>query len=246
MSLGAPAAPNFQHAAYQDAQASHPNQSSPFASSQWGMDGNGNWTQQLGLSGALGGAAAGLQGQAAQALSKPMDASLFGPVQDGSAAREQATTSAYNQSTSRLDPQWQQRESQTRTQLLNQGLDPNSEAARGAMSSLGQQRNDAYSSAMAGAQAQGTAAGDSVFRNNLMSQQQAIANALRQRGQPLADMQGLQGLMHMPSAPQGGNNLQAAQAQYGANMDRWQAQQALYGDIFGGFANLGGAAMFAL
>jgi hypothetical protein len=91
------------------------------------------------------------------------------PMADGQQARDQAIGAAYGQATSRLDPQWDKRQEALRTQLLNQGLDPSSEAGRESMHESDLSRNDAYTSAMNSAIGQGQAAGDSVFRNNLAS-----------------------------------------------------------------------------
>lgn len=60
----------------------------------------------------------------------------------------------------RLDPTWNHREEGMRTRLLNQGLDPTSEASQNAMGQFGRDRNDAYASAINGAQ-------DSAYRNAL-------------------------------------------------------------------------------
>lgn len=170
------------------------NTSSPFASQTFGEDGSVSSQFAGGEFGGLGQAAAGLQQQVA-GLAKPMDWSQFGTVGTGDQARQQAIDASYGQATSRLDPQWNQRQDSERTRLMNQGLDPSSEAFRGEMDAFGRQRNDAYSSAMNGAIGQGTAAGDSAFRNNLLSQQSAIANALRQRGMPMQEMQQLMGFL---------------------------------------------------
>lgn len=45
----------------------------------------------------------------------------------------------------RLDPTWNHKEEMLRTRLLNQGLDPSSEASQNTMGQFGRDRNDAYS-----------------------------------------------------------------------------------------------------
>src|SRR4029079_1616253 len=126
---------------------------------------------------------------------------------------------------------WAQREEQQRQQLMNQGLDPDSEAYRNAMGTFGQQRNDAYSSAMNGAIGQGTAAGNAVFQNNLASQQANIANALRARMQPLMEMQQLQGFLGgQPQYAQDNSTLAGMLGSTGlaqnANKQAWDEKQA--------------------
>lgn len=191
--------------------AATPNVSTPFGGTNWTQDPvTGRWTQNSTLSPELGAANTSLQGIYADLLGQ-------GPV-TGDAARQQAIDASYNQATSRLDPQWDKRQEALRTQLLNQGLDPTSEASRGAMSDFGMQRNDAYGSAMNNAVLQGQAAGDSIFRNGLASQnaplqQMALIKALSQTG---ADPSLLNSLIAQKNYENGvATNLQQQQA---ANM----------------------------
>lgn len=236
----APPPPDYSGIAQQQSQDNRPNITTPFGQQQWGKDANGNTTMQTGFTGGMGEAAAGLQGQMA-GLSQPMDWSQFGPLDDGSAAREQAISSAYGQATKRLDPQWAQRDEAQRAQLANQGLDPNSEAARGAMTDLGTQRNDAYTSAMASAIGQGTAAQAATFGQNMAARQQAIAEALRKRGQPMSELQQMQGFLQMPGYNQDNGALAAAIAQGNYGMQSAQMQNQMLGDVIGGAGQLAGS-----
>ena len=213
-------------AAKQQTDSNRLNTSNPFASQTFNPD--GSVSQQF--TGGLGQAAQGLQGQAA-GLSQPMDWSKFGTVGTGDQARQGAIDASYGQATSRLDPMWQQREDQARTRLQNQGLDPNSEAYRNEMSALGRDRNDAYSGAMNMAIGQGTAAGDSAFRNNMLSQQNQIANALRERGMPMQELQQLQQMLgQQPGYSQNNSTLAGAMGAAGyadkADQQRQQEDQA--------------------
>jgi hypothetical protein len=79
-------------------------------------------------------------------------------------------------------------------------------------------RNDAYGSAMNSAQMMGQSAGDSVFRNNLASQQNAIGNALKQRGMPMQEMQQLMGFLGQPGYSQDNATLGAAMGGMNAGM----------------------------
>jgi hypothetical protein len=141
--------------------ANRPSIATPYGGQSWSKDANGNWQLSQGFSGPLAGANDSLGSQYAEMLRQPMA--------DGQQARDQAIGAAYGQATSRLDPQWDKRQEALRTQLLNQGLDPSSEAGRESMHESDLSRNDAYTSAMNSAIGQGQAAGDSVFRNNLAS-----------------------------------------------------------------------------
>lgn len=241
---GAPQAPDFQGIANQQLQANRPNQTNAFgAGVQWTQLPNGQWSQSQSFGGPMAGVATGLQNQMAQSMSTPFSLSGLGQMNDGQQARDQAINSAYGQATSRLDPQWAQREEQQRTQLLNQGLDPASEAYRNSMGELGNQRNDAYTSAMNMAIGQGTAAGDSVFRNGLMGRQQTIAEMLRQREQPMQELAQMQGFLQQPGFQQSNDMLAAAGMQGQYDMARYQADQQGLADMFGGLGSAVGSAL---
>lgn len=239
------------NAAQKQTQNNRLNTSNPFASQTF----NGDGSTSTQFAGGLGDAASGLQQQAA-GLAQPMDWSQFGTVGTGDDARNQAINAAYGQATSRLDPQWDRRMEAQRTQLLNQGLDPSSEAYKNAMQDANFARNDAYGSAMNSAIGQGTAAGDSAFRNNLMSQQNQIANALRQRGMPMQEMQQMMALMGQPGYSQDnstlGGAMGSAQFAKSAADAEWQKEQAkaaseasTAGGIMSGIGTAAGiAAMF--
>lgn len=193
-------------------QAATPGSHTPFGDSNWTQDPKtGQWTQNQTLSGPLSGANDSLQAQWAEMLKKP--------VADGNAARDQAIDSAYKQSTSRLDPQWDRRMEAQRTQLLNQGLDPTSEAGKNAMQDANFARNDAYSSAMNGAISQGTAAGNSVFQNNLA----AYNNPLQQ----------MLGMKTLAQSPQSNSLLNALIAQKNGELGKASLLQQQQTDTMG-------------
>lgn len=237
---GGPTPPDFTAAANEAAKQSKVNTSNPFSSSSWSQGPDGRWSQSTQLGGGLGKAAAGLSAQAG-GLSTPMDWSKFGPAQTGDQARDQAITGAYNQATSRLDPQWNQRGDALTAQLANQGLSAQDEAGGHALEQFGRDRNDAYSSAMNGAIAQGTAAGDSTFRNNMLSRSTSIADALRQRSQPIDEMKQIQGFMtgnQAPGVATGPNLLGAAEAAYGGELQKYGINQQGKNSMMSGAAQL--------
>lgn len=200
-------------------QANRPNISTPFGFQQWGTGPDGKPQLSSGFSGPLAGAASSLQGQIGDSFSKPMD--------DGSAARDSAINAAWGQSTSRLDPQWDQRQEQLQTQLANQGLDANSEASHHATADFSRDRNDAYSSAMNNAIGQGTAAGQATFNQNMQARQMPLQNLLSMYG----------GLNQTPGFNAAGvaaptNFLGAAQAQGGFDLNNASAQNQMYGQLF--------------
>jgi len=85
-------------------------------------------------------------------LKTSLDYSGLQDVKGSGYSRDQAYNDIYKQATSRLDPAWQQKQSQLETQLANQGITRGSAAYNDAMSQLGNQRTDAYNQAMMSAQ----------------------------------------------------------------------------------------------
>lgn len=156
--------------------AAHPNVNNSTGSQSWAYNPKtGQYSEQQGLSPSLSGAQSSLMNEA--------QTNAQNGVGTGDSARDQAITGAYNQATSRLDPQFQQEQEQLTQQLAAQGLDPTSQAAQTAQQNFGRQENDAYSSAMNNAIGQGTAAqsatfGENLAANNLPYQQLGALNSL--------------------------------------------------------------------
>jgi hypothetical protein len=237
-----PGSPGYANVANQQLWANRPNQQNAFGSNiQWTQGPDGRWTQQQSFGGPMGNLAFSLQGQAANAMSRPFDLSALPSMQSGEGARNQAIESAYSQASSRLDPQWNQRQNALHSQLINQGLDPNSEAYKNSMGDFGRDRNDAYTSAMNSAVMQGTAAGDSVFRNSLAGRQQGLSEMLRQRQQPMQDMLMMQGLGQQPDFNQSNDALTAAIAQGNFDMGGYQSKMSAQADRMGGIGSLVGS-----
>jgi hypothetical protein len=236
---GAPPPPNYAGSAAADAasstantnaqtQANRPNISGPFANQQWTKGPDGSWQLTSGFSGPLGGAANSAASNAAFSLGQPID--------NGSAARDQAIRGAYGQSTSRLDPQFAEQSGQLDSRLAAQGLDPNSEAARTARADFGRNKNDAYQSALNNAIGQGTAAQQATFGENLAA-----------REAPLSELQGLQGLTQTPQFNAAGvaqptQNLAASIASGNFGLQNQAQQNQIFGDILGGATGLAGSA----
>ena len=85
---------------------------------------------------------------------------------------------AYQQSASRLDPQFAQADRQFQQQMVNQGLSPGTEAYDNARANFDRNRNDAYSSARNNAMGQGLAAQGQAF--NQGATQTGLAQGMRQ------------------------------------------------------------------
>lgn len=240
-----PASPDYQGAAQQtgaasqanvnqQTQANRANQTNALgASTQWHQDPNtGQWTQTSSLGPGLQGAVTNLEGQV----------SSQGPLDNGTAARDQAITGAYNQATSRLNPQWAQSNEQLGARLANQGLDPSSQAYRNAMLAQSQAQNDAYGSAMNNAIGQGTAAQQATFNENLAAQ-----NAPYQQLGQLFGFGGQSGYNAAGQA-QAPDFLGAANSQGQYNMDAFKAQNEAATSNISGITNLmkGATSLFGL
>jgi hypothetical protein len=177
-----------------------------------------------------------LLGNASNTLGTPADWSGLPSVGNGMDARNRAEDALYSRATSRLDPQWTQREDQTRTRLYNQGLREGDSAFDQAMGNLGRERTDAYDQAQWGAIGSGGQEMTRQFGQEMQGRQQSIAEILQQRGSTLNELQGLLSgqQVQMPQQPgfmgsglaQAPNTLGATQAQYGAQLDQYNAQQA--------------------
>lgn len=160
-------------------QGARPDQTNAFGSLRWTHNPDGSWAQNVtlnpedqgrldqqrdfqgGLLGAAGGALGRIQGQGGLSFDGLPE------LGTGDQARNQAIDSIFGQATSRLDPMWNQRESQLNTSLVNQGLDPSSEAYKNSMGDFSRNRNDAYQGAMNSAIQGGGQEGQRVFGMNL-------------------------------------------------------------------------------
>jgi hypothetical protein len=149
------------------------------------------------------------------------------PIDNGSAARDQAIQGAYSQAKSRLDPRFEQEGNQLASQLAAQGLDPNSQAYRTAMENYGRSKNDAYSSAMNGAIAQGTAAQAATFQENMQARQA-----------PLSELNQLHGLLGQPGYSGAGDYAQQQAMRQQMMTDALQGGTQL-GKSLGGMAQPG-------
>jgi len=183
-------------------------------------------------------AAMGLGDQTTRALGR-VDDSLSQPFDYGSV--QDVQDQAYQAQTDRLNPEWDQRQESTETQLINQGLRPGTEAYDNAMRTFSQGRNDAYSNARL--QAINTAPQTFQMSSALRNQPLNELNALRTGSQVTNPT--------FSNAPQQGQTagpdmLGAANSQYGAAMGGYNADAASASNFNNGLMNLAGtAAMFA-
>ena len=143
-----------------------------------------------------------LLGQANQNIRAPLDFSGLAKQQtnlglnnDFSGERQRVEDALYNRSKSRLDPQFEIGQRDLETKLYNQGVQPGTEAWDRELSSLGRQKQDAYSGARTDAI---TAGGAEQSRMYGMDYQTANQNAtLQNQGR----QQGLNELFSMRQTP---------------------------------------------
>jgi hypothetical protein len=107
-----------------------------------------------------------------------------GVAQTPEEIRNRAEQAIYERSTSRLDPQWEQREADTVASLRARGMRPGDEAYDREMANLGRQREDAYQTAMTESIMGGGAEGQRQYEQMLGRGQfanQAAQQALQQQ-----------------------------------------------------------------
>lgn len=111
-------------------------------------------------------------------------------IQTGAQASQTAANAAYQQATSRLDPQYQHAQSDLETKLANEGISQNSDAYSRAMQDFGNQKNDAYNQANMSAIQAGVNQGQTQYNEQMglaqqqaqqMQNQGAFANAAQQQ-----------------------------------------------------------------
>ncbi len=238
----APKPPDMVGASEAQTKANRPDQTNAFGTtSDWTQGPDGSWTQSSNFGGPLGQANDQLQNQFASATASPLDFSGLPQIQYGEDAFNKASDSAYNQETSRLDPMWNQREEQERTRLINQGLDPSSEAAQAEMGNFNRGRNDAYQTAHNNATGLGLNAANQMFGQSMGAHNQALLELLRKRGEPLQELQGI-GQLGGQSGFNSDQGLEAAGQQGQFDLNAWLGSQKAQGDVMGGVGQAAGAA----
>jgi hypothetical protein len=231
-------------------QDNRPNQYTPWGSSEWSEDDQGNWTQnirlsdqqqqalddQMGIQAGRSDLAGGMFDRVRDEYGGMMDWSQFGDyaanLQGGDEARQEAIDNSYNQATSRLDPRWEQTTEQKEASLRNQGLRPGDEAYDDAMANMDRSRNDAYNQAMFSAIGIGGTEGQrnqqmDLQANNYQNQvrQARVAEEMQRRGFTLNEINAILSgqQIGMPSMPGFNTAERAAGADY-----RWNYRSSRY------------------
>jgi hypothetical protein len=136
----------------------------------------------------------------------------------------------------RLNPTLNQREEADRTRLYNQGVRPGTEAWDNEMRNFNNARNDAYSQAAL----QGIGL-DTQARQNSLLEQGLPLNAINSFLSGSSVQNPGFGNFSQQATAQAPDLLGAAQSQYGADLNSYNASQASGGNMLGGLFGLGGA-----
>lgn len=245
MSTGsAPAAPDYNDAAQRTADSGRANIHTSQGNFDWSRGADGRDTLTVGLPPELEAAlkaqygmqqgrselAQGLMGQIGQDVANPIS------YDQARSYGQQGAEAMYGQLTSRLDPQWEQREQRFKSDALNQGLSYGDEGYQDQSAMLGRDRNDAYLSANRAATMGGLqyAAGDIGLQQQGRTANLNILNALLSGQQ----VQGPQ----QYNTGQGADFLGAANMRGQYDMAKYQADQQAMGDLYGAIGSLGGTA----
>jgi hypothetical protein len=110
----------------------------------------------------------------ARNLQTELDYSGLSGLSSGDESRNRAEQAIYGRATSRLDPQWQEQESELRTRLYNQGLREGDAAFDAEMRKFGTAKTDAYQTAMTEAITGGGAEASRTFGMDLARRQQEV------------------------------------------------------------------------
>lgn len=173
-----------------------------------------------------------------QMMDKPFDTSVL-PGQQINAGQ-----TAQDAIMARLNPQFTQSEETLRTRLANQGIAPGTEAWNNEFRNFSQAKNDAYTQAALqgmniGQQARQQALQEQSFlRNEPLNTLNAVRTGAQVTNPTFSNVP-------QQATTQGPNMLGAAQAQYGADMGAFNAQQAGNNAFTSGLFSLGGSALGA-
>lgn len=127
---------------------------------------------------ALGGAENAALGRVNQlGQVNPYQAPAGGPPTASEDYRKQIQDALYGQMTSRLDPRFQQQESDLTARLAAQGITQGSQAYDREFSNFGRDRNDAYQSALNNAITGGEQAVSGQFGRDMSGRQQSVSEA---------------------------------------------------------------------
>jgi hypothetical protein len=150
----------------------------------------------------------------------------YGPVDTGVDAFNQFADTAYNQGLSRLQPQMDASYRRMQQQMVAQGLSPNTAAGSGLMMNQARAESDMLNSLNASAQAQGLAAQNQYFGQEMANNNFGLQQANQNWGQEsfydnLDNQRGIAGMS--AAASMAGSAASAAASRYAADQQNYRA-----------------------
>jgi len=193
-------------------------------------------------------------GSAGEDLQRGINWGGLPEVTGGEDARNAAEQALFGRYQSRLDPQWQQGGADLENKLMQQGLDPGTEAFTRAMGDFYRGKNDAYQTAMRESVTGGGAEASRQYQLDAANRARALQEQYQQQYGGInalnAFLQGQQ--VQMPQFPgfsqagqaQAPQYLQAANLQNQAALQQYGLNQGGLQGFLGGLGNLGGMIPF--
>lgn len=209
---------------------------------------------QLGTSQGLNGAINSSLAQVNDAFGRPIDySSMPGAPAASEAARKSVEDALYGRATSRLDPQFSDRQQRLESDLTNAGIPRGSEAWDREMRNFNFGRNDAYQQARDAAIAAGGQEQTRLFDLQARAHNDAISEAERKRALVLNELASLRNgqQVQMPQFSSGMSGTQVQPApvaqsaynSYQGNLNAYNTQVGANNSFMNGLFQLGSAAV---
>jgi hypothetical protein len=187
-------------------------------------------------------------------LSTPFGLSGLPPAPTGNEAyRQDVQDALFNRARSQLDPMFEERQKKLETQLVNEGHSRGGPGYDNALQTFGRERNGAYDDASWNSIINAGNAAAQQYGMQAGARQNALAEMLTQRNQPIAELGALLGTSgglqtpQFSATPQGGIAPTDVQgpiyAQYQAQQNAYNQQQAQNNALSGSLFGLAGKAL---
>lgn len=169
-----------------------------------------------------------------QNLTDQIGSSINTPMSDQATSNDAARNAYYSKATAFLDPQYNNMQNDLNATLANKGVVEGSEAYNRAQDELGRQRTLAYN----------TASNDAITQGQT-AQQQALANAITLKNQPINQLSAIRGgtQIQNPSFPTTPGSSAAGTDISGLINQNYQNKLSAYNNSMSGLFGLGSAAI---
>lgn len=231
-----------------------PDQYTPWGSQTWQNLGGDRWSStvnvsptaqrvidsQIDTSWGLNNSTKNALGRVDSTMQQPLDFSAAGLVKD----REKVADAMYSSYTRRLDPQFGQQEERMKSDLVNRGLMPGTEAYQTEWDNFSRSKNDAYGQARTAAELASTTEAERQASSMLRGRNQILneLSSLRtgQQVQAPQFQSGMSGA-NVGAAPY----LQATQMGYNGQLNQYNAEVGANNATMGALGGLGAAGLGA-